>query len=416
MVRKSNILELVRDVKQLQIFILGILSGMPLFIIYSTLAAWMKTSSIDIAVITTFAAARIFYSLKFTWSPFVDHIKLPILYRLGRRKSWMFLFSGLISVIIFSYASLNPHDHLGIIYTLTILLGFCSATFDIVIDAYRIDNIDKEKLSMAAANAVFGYRVGGLIAVAGALFVAADIGWSHSFFIIGSLYLLGIVFIVSLKEKECKQSEINFLSFSSWKLMVFDPFADFFKREKAIIILAAVTFYKLGDAMLGVVAMPFYIELGFELKEIAAITKVFGLIATITGAYVGGYIMYKYGNLRGMLICGFAQAITNLSFIWLHTKGHDNGALMITIVIENVASGMGDAALVGYLSYLCNKQFSATQYALLSSFSGLFSHSIVAFGGSIVKLIGWDVYFIMTVFLALPGLAILLYLSKTFKN
>jgi len=180
--------------------------------------------------------------------------------------------------------------------------------------------------------------------------------------------------------------------------------------------LLAVVFYKLGDAMLGVVAMPFYMELGFTLKEIGAITKVFGLIATICGAYVGGVIMYRYGSLKGLIFCGVAQAVTNLAFVWLHHQGHNTNALMIAISIENMASGMGDAALVGYLSYLCNKQFSATQYALLSSLSGLFSHTIVGFGGSIMKVMGWDNYFIMTVFLAIPGLLLLLYLNKKFEG
>lgn len=413
---QSNILKLFTDYKQLQIFILGIFSGMPLYIIYTTIAAWLKGANVDIAIITSFAAARVFYSLKVFWSPLIDHLKIPVLHRLGRRKSWMCLLFGLVAIIIALYSKLDPNEYVARIYALTITLGLASASLDIVIDAFRIDTIEKEKLSMAAANAVFGYRIGGLIAGAGAFYIAEDHGWQVAFLAIGILYVLGIFFVLSLKEPQIEQKKINILSASSWKFMALDPFADFLRRDGALIILLAVVFYKLGDAMLGVVATPFYMELGFTLKEIASITKLYGLIATIAGSYIGGMIIYRYGSIKGLIFCGIAQGVTNLAFVWLHHQGHDKSALMIAITIENVASGMGDAALVGYLSYLCNKQFSATQYALLSSLSGLFSHSIVGFGGSILKVIGWDNYFIMTVLLAIPGLLLLLFLQKKFEN
>jgi MFS transporter, PAT family, beta-lactamase induction signal transducer AmpG len=413
---QSNILKLFTDYKQLQIFILGIFSAMPLCIIYTTIAAWLKGANIDIAIITSFAAARVFYSLKFFWSPLIDHLKIPLLHRLGRRKSWMCLLFGLVAVIIALYSKLDLNESIPRIYALTIVLGLASASLDIVIDAFRIDTIEKEKLSMAAANAVFGYRIGLLIAGAGAFYIAEDHGWQVTFLAISFLYIIGIFFVLSLKEPELELKKIDILSAASWKFMVFDPFADFLKRDGALVILLAVVFYKLGDAMLGVVAMPFYMELGFTLKEIASITKVYGLIATILGSYIGGMIIYRHGAIKGLIFCGIAQGITNLAFVWLHHQGHDTKALMIAITIENVASGMGDAALVGYLSYLCNKQFSATQYALLSSLSGLFSHSIVGFGGSILKITGWDNYFVMTVLLAIPGLLLLLLLQKKFEK
>ncbi|GAB4164452.1 MAG: MFS transporter [Rickettsiaceae bacterium] len=410
--KRENLIKILTDYKQFQIFILGAFSGIPLFIIYSTLAAWLTKSNVDLAVITTFAFARVFYSLKVFWSPLIDQVKLPFIHRLGRRKSWMCLISAVIAFIIFGYSRLDPSQSIAEIYILTVLLGCASATLDIVIDAFRIDTIEKDRLAVAAANAVFGYRIGGLIAGAGAFYVAEDYGWQFVFLVISILYVLGVLFMLTLKEPVIEQENFNPIDLKSWKVAVIDPFVDFFKRDSSIIILLAIIFYKLGDAMLGVVATPFYIKLGFSLKEIAAITKIFGLGATIFGAYVGGVVMYRYGTIKGLIICGIAQSITNLAFVWLNHQGHDTNALMIAIAIENVAAGMGDAALVGYLSYLCNKRFSATQYALLSSSSGLFSHTIVGFGGSVVKIIGWDNYFIMTVLLAVPGLALLLYLKK----
>ena len=197
--------------------------------------------------------------------------------------------------------------------------------------------------------------------------------------------------------------------------MTINPFMYFLKRDGAIVILLAIIFYKLGDAFLGVVAYPFYLDLGFTLKEIALTVKIFGLSALVVGSYAGGFIMYRFGHFKGLMIGGIAQSITNFSFVWLNHMGHDTNALMITIAIENFASGMGNAALIGYLSYLCNKQFSATQYALFSSASGLFSHTIVMYGGSMVKMMGWDMYFTMTVILAIPGLVLLLYLNKKYS-
>jgi MFS transporter, PAT family, beta-lactamase induction signal transducer AmpG len=411
----KNTLKIFTDYRQFQIFALGILSGMPLTIIYSTLSTWMKTASVDIAVITTFAIARVFYSLKFLWAPFIDQISLPLLGRIGHRKSWMCFMSAIIAFIIFTYSQCDPKESLTKMYILTIALGVASASLDIVIDAFRIDTIEKDQQSIAAANAVFGYLLGGLIAGAGVLYMADDYGWGLSFTVISALYAAGVCFILTLKEPKVKREEFKTFSLHSWKVMTIDPFMDFLKRDGAIVILLAIIFYKLGDAFLGVVAYPFYYDLGFTLKEIALTVKLFGLSALVVGSYVGGYIMYRFGNFKGLLIGGIAQSITNFAFVWLNHMGHDVNALAIAIGIENLASGMGNAALIGYLSYLCNKQFSATQYALFSSASGLFSHTIVMYGGSMVKMMGWDMYFTMTVFLAIPGLITLVYLNKKYS-
>lgn len=413
---RSNIIQILTDYRQFQIFILGIFSAMPLGIIYTTLAAWMTQANIDLAIITSFALARVFYSLKMFWAPFVDHIKIPLLNGLGRRKSWICLMFAIVSIIVFSYGSLNPAESTGKIYILTLLLAFFSATLDVAIDAFRIDTTAREKLSLAAANAVFGYRIGLLIVGAGAFYVATDYGWKAVFTTISCLYAGGIFFVLTLTELDTDRKNPDSLSLNFWKTAIIDPFKDFFKRKHSILILSAVIFYKFSDATVGVVATPFYMKLGFSLKEILWVAKLYGVIAILCGAYIGGIVMLKCGNIKGLVICGFVQGITNLMFIWLNYCGHNMNALITTITVENIASGMGDTALVGYLSYLCNRRFSATQYALLASAAGLFSHSIVAVGGMIVNFIGWDNYFIMTVFLALPGIIMLVFLDKKFKT
>ena len=413
--RRSNFLQLFTDYKQIQIFILGILSGMPMAI-YANISIWMREAGLDSAIITSFIFTKWCYSLKFSWAPLIDHIKIPLLHKLGRRKSWICLLCSLLAITIAGYSKIDPSNSITIMYILTLALGFLSASLDVAIDAFRIDITEKAKLSISAANAVLGYRIGMLIAGAGALYLVDDYGWHMTFLAISCLYVISIVFVLNLKEPDVETKEINSLNIQAWKFMIIDPFLDFFKRNSAFIILLAVIFYKLGDAMLGAVTGIFYIDLGFDKKEIASVTKVFGLFTIILGTYLGGVTVYRYGTIKGLIICGFAQSVTNLIFVWLNHQGHDVNSLIIAIAIENVAAGMGSAALVGYLSYLCNKQFSATQYALLTSLSSLFSNSMAGFGGSILKQIGYDNYFIMTVFLAIPGLILLLYLNKFMEN
>lgn len=400
------------DIRHFQIFVLGAFSGMPLAVLYSTLFAWLNDVNIEIKIITSFAIARVFYSLKFIWAPFIDHMRIPLLCLLGHRKSWMIFCATAISLLLYCYSYLNPNESILNVYYVTIALGVASATFDIAFDAFRIEKLEDDMQAIGAANTIFGYRMGMLISGAGAFWFADNFGWTSTFQVLSVLYIACILFVMCISEIQADREKITGFDLHSWKVMVYDPFANFFSKKYSIIILLAIIFYKLGDAMLGVVATPFYLDLGFSKTEIASVVKIFGLGATILGSYIGGYLLFAKGDLKGMIIAGIAQSITNVAFIWLHHKGHDVTALMIAIFIENIASGMGNAALVGYMSNLCNRQYSATQYALLSSASGLFSHTIVIYGGSIVQMVGWDMYFAITVILGAPGLVLIYLLDK----
>lgn len=411
-----SVLKIFTDYRHLQIFILAIFSAMPLGILYRVISAWLTEEQIALAVITTFSISKIFYSLKFLWAPIIDQIKIPILGEIGHRKSWMILCAGALAFVLFLMSKLDPKSSLAELYVLVIALGVLSATFDIIFDAFRIDILEKEMQAIGAANTIFGYRIGLIIISSGAFYFSELYGWTKVFFIISLSYCAVVFYILSLNEPTIIRDKFNAFSLHSWKVMTLDPFIDFFKREGAIAILLAIIFFKLGDAMLGVVAMPFYLELGFTKSEIGFVSGTFGVFATIVGTYLGGYIMYCMGSFRGMIITAIAQSITNASFIWLNHMGHDITAFMVAIAIENVAGGMGGGALVGYLSVLCNKKFSATQYALFSSASGLFSHTIVIYGGSIVELVGWDLYFFGTIILGIPGILILTYLKNKYEN
>ena len=411
-----SVLKIFTDYRHLQIFVLAIFSAMPLGILYRVISAWLTEEQIALAVITTFSISKIFYSLKFLWAPIIDQIRIPILGKIGHRKSWMILCAGALAFILFLMSKLDPKNSLAELYVLVIALGLLSATFDIIFDAFRIDILEKEMQAIGAANTIFGYRIGLIIISSGAFYFSELYGWTKVFSIISLSYCAVIFYIFSLSEPVIARDKFDAFSLHSWKVMTLDPFIDFFKREGAIAILLAIIFFKLGDAMLGVVAMPFYLELGFTKSEIGFVSGTFGVFATIVGTYLGGYIMYCMGSFRGMIITAIAQSVTNASFIWLNHMGHDINAFMVAIAIENVAGGMGGGALVGYLSVLCNKKFSATQYALFSSASGLFSHTIVIYGGSIVELVGWDLYFFGTIILGIPGILILTYLKNKYEN
>ncbi len=405
--------KILKDYRLFEILILGVVSGMPLAILYTSLIAWLKDYNIDIAIITTFAVARLSYSLKVFWSPIVDYFKIPGLGKFGHRKSWLIVCCSLISLVLLAMSTVEPNNSLKSLYFLTICLGFLSATFDIAVDAFRIDKFDETMQAVASATAVLGYRIGMLITGAGALYCAEVTNdWSFTFIAMGIIFAVSVLFILTVKEQNLERDVINIFLLVSIISSVFKPFKEFFIRQYAVIILLAVIFFKLGDAMLGVVAMPFYMELGYTKGQIALITKFYGLFATLAGSFAGGIVVYRLGIFRGLIITGVIQSLTHIAFIWLNHQPASNEALLIAITIENFAGAMGSTALVGYISYLCNKKYSASQYALLSSGASLFNNTITSSGGILVKMLGWDNFFIFTIILALPGLMILFYLNK----
>ncbi len=408
--------KIFKDYRLFEIFVLGVISGMPLAILYTSLIAWLKDSNVDIAIITTFAVARLSYSLKVFWSPLVDYFKVPLLKKFGHRKGWLIICSSLISVVLFAMSNIFPDKSLTILYFLTIMLGFLSATFDINVDALRIDKFDQDTQGIASATAVLGYRLGMLVTGAGALYFAEVTNWSATFMAMSVIFIIATIFIMTVSEKEIVREKINIFCFVSLFKMVFNPFKEFFIRKYAVTILLAVIFFKLGDAMLGVVSMPFYMELGYSKGQIALIIKFYGLFATLVGSFAGGIVVYRLGNFKGLIITGILQSLTHFAFIWLNHQQPSSEALLIAIIIENFACSMGTTSLIGYISNLCNKQYSASQYALLSSSASLFNNTVTVYGGSLVKMLGWDNFFILTIILSLPSLVILFYLDKKIAN
>ena len=375
---------------------MGFFSGLPLLLTSATLGTWLADVGVNKTTIGLFALVGIPYSLKFLWASFLDtNIKLRLLKKMGRRRIWILIFQILICVNIFIMAHIDPVINTMQMAIFAITLAFFSASQDIAIDAWRIEINEEKELGLGAALYVTGYRIALLAAGAGALVIADIYSWKLSFMLLSCIYPLGIILVLSIKIED-KSSNIQAVESSIKKIIeerVLNPFYDFIIKKNWILILIFIACFKWGDALLGVLSQPFMLEIGFSKSEIAAISKVYGLGATLIGLFVGGYFISKYGIILALWITAFLQLFSNLVFILLALKGYDLYILMLTISIENLSGGMGTAAFIAYLSSLCNVQFSAFQYALLSSFMSFSRTWLASPAGWIIDNLNWNEYF-----------------------
>lgn len=407
----STFRAIINNYALFEIFILGILSGMPFSIIFTILLAMIRDMGVSLAIATSLAMAKLPYSAKFVWAPFIDGKKVPLLSQYGRRKSWMMLLTILNILLLTAITLVASKENFQIVLVLAICFSFCSASYDIAYDAWRIERVEKDLQAMGASIAIFAYRLGVLAISVGTMYIVelSDENWHYGFSYIIGLFSLGFLFILSVPD--ISKSRNNKIGFDFQKNII-NPFKDFLTKPNALLILLAIVCYKAGEAMLAYISMPFIFDLGFSKIEWANVTKIFGFWATTFGTFAGGFICYKIGTLRGLLFCGIIQMVANLSYIWLSSKGHDINALIITIAIDNFTGGMGAASLVGYLGTLCNREYTATQYALLSSAATLANSTIVVYSGTLVEKMGWNNFFIFTIILSLPALLIFTFLIQ----
>lgn len=406
-----------RDTRILAIAVLGFSSGLPLALSFSTLSFWLKEEGLSNTSIGLFASAATPYTLKFLWAPLVDRLELPFLGRLlGRRRSWM-LASQL--ALITSISALGVSQPAADPWTTAVLafaVAFCSATQDIVIDAFRVEALEPRQYAAGAAAIVFGYRIGMLVSGAGALVLAETSSWSAVYAAMSLLMLVGVATTLAVAEPRVRGSgEPELLPaapaplrFARWlREAVVSPFADFMTRRRWGTILLFVMFFKLGDALAGVMTNPFLLELGFSKSEIATVVKTYGLAATLVGAAAGGSLLAGVGMMRSLWICGLLQLVSNFAFAVQAEVGHSVPLLTVTIGLENLASGMGTAAFVAYLSSLCNVAYTATQYALLTSLMSAARTWLSSGAGVVADATDWTTFFVLTAVAAVPGLALL---------
>jgi PAT family beta-lactamase induction signal transducer AmpG len=413
----TSALSLYFQPRLLIIFVMGFASGLPLALSSATLFFWLAEAGITLAAIGLFALVGTPYNLKFFWAPFIDRIPLPVLTRiLGRRRSWMLVIQlGLmvsIAILGFSQPEVTPL----LTAAAALSVAFFSASQDIVIDAYRIEILDRDEQGAGAAMTQAGYRLGAIAAGAGALFLAEQLDWSLVYAVMAVLVVVGMAAAIFAPDPEKRNPAlVEAQNLKGFRSMVIDPFVEFFQRNKpstAIIILAFILLYKFGDAYAGVMAYPFYYEMGFTKSEVATVSKIFGVIATVVGVFVGGMIVTRYGIMKSLLGCGILQMLSNLMYAAQAIAGHDVQFLYFTIGIENLSGGMGSSAFVAYLSVLCNTAYTGTQFALFTSFMAFGRTILSASSGWVVQMTGWFDFFLISTIVALPGLLLLAWMMR----
>ncbi len=401
-------LEIYRSPRIGIMVILGFSSGLPLALTHGTLQVWMTTVSIDLRTIGVFSLLGLPYTLKFLWSPFMDRFVPPWL---GRRRGWMlpiqFALFGGIAAMGFS----SPERAIVAIAALAFLVAFSSASQDIVIDAYRTDLLKQEERGAGTAVFVIGYRVGMLVSAALALVLSDHIGFQSTYVIMAGFMVIGMVGAIFGPEPQ-----VAVVPPKSMNEAVWGPLKDFFSRRSAVALLLAIVLYKLGDAYAGTLTSVFLIKTGFSASEVGTINKGLGLVSTLLGAAVGGTLMVRLGLFRSLLAFGVLQLVSNLSFMVLALTGKSYPVMVSAIAFENLCGGMGTAAFVAFLMSLCNKRYTATQFALLSSLAVLGRVFVAPTSGYVVNFIGWANFFLLTAVTALPGLLLLYSLRHEIKR
>ena len=464
---------------------LGFSAGLPIMLVFSTLSVWLVKAGIERSTVTLFSWAGFAYTFKFLWSPIVDKFQIPVLKKIGHRKSWLLISQVLIFISIILASFSNPQNSLKLMALAIVSIAFFSATQDIVIDAFRIESAPEEKQGPLSSMYLAGYRVAMIVSGAGSLWLASFLGgetyqqsiWKQVYQIIGLFMIVGITCTLLATEPNIKNkkkidqlSQIKFtlstilsiivffviffnfpkinnleymlvfifnvvkilLSFTSSlftlyilekikflpkdlsKEVFIGPISNFFVRYKkiAIIILLLIGLYRIADVVMGVMANIFYLEKGYEIKDIATFSKFFGLIATIIGGFLGGIFAMRFGTYKSLLIGAITASLTNILFAFLAIVEKNLAYLATIIVADNLASGFAGAAFVVYLSSLTSVRFTATQYALFSSLMLFLPKLIAGYSGAIVDIVNYPLFFIFTAILGLPVILIIIYLNN----
>jgi PAT family beta-lactamase induction signal transducer AmpG len=405
--------------RQLVILAMGFASGLPLLLTLSTLSFWLSKLGVDKTTIGLFALVGSPYTFKFAWSPIIDQAPVPVLTRLlGRRRSWLLVLQIGLAAAIYGMGQTDPVAAPTATALMTILVAFFAASQDIVIDAYRIELLDDDEQGAGAGTTQVGYRIGMLVAGAGAVAMSDFVSWPVIFSILAGVMVLCALSTLLIPEpKEGTRQPRRDGSYRDWiKDAVIRPFADFIGRRGWVVILLFILFYKFGDAFGGTMATPFYNELGFTGTEIAAMSKVYGLMATLVGGVMGGVVVARIGLFRALLIGGVLQAVTNLLFSYLAVRGNDLLWLGVAITADNLAGGVAAAAFVAYLSGLCNIAFTATQYALLTSFMAQGRTVMSSGSGWLADHLNWIDFWALTALMAVPGLLFLLWIARLYPH
>ncbi len=395
----SNFLHVFKNRRIAITFILGFSSALPLPLVWGTLKGWMASANVDLKTIGLFSLVTLPYSLKFLWAPFLDRFSLPFL---NRRTSWMAVTQILLIIFIILLGNSDPQTSAYTVALFALIVAFLSASQDIVIDAYRAELLLPEELGPGASVAVVGARVGLLISGALAFVLSKSLAWSQVYTIMAALMTIGLVTSFLAPAASAREARPKTLTDA-----ILQPLKIFFKRDRAIEILIFIIVFKLGDVVAGEMLTPFLIKMGYPREVIGTLNKGLGMVSTIIGALFAGGIVSRIGVWKSLLIFGAIQPFSNLLFVLLAQAGQNYTLLAISIGVENFCTGMGTTAFVAFLMSLCDKRFSATQYALLSSIMALSRPFVGTSTGYLAEYLGWSGYFTLSALLALPGILLL---------
>ncbi|MGH6639958.1 MAG: AmpG family muropeptide MFS transporter, partial [Polaromonas sp.] len=411
----------------LRMLLLGFSAGLPLLLVFGTLSFWLREAGIDRTTIGYLSWVGLAYGFKWAWAPLVDRLPIPLLTRLlGRRRSWLLLSQAVIVTALVCMALTDPRLALEPVVWCALAVAFGSATQDIALDAYRIESADPQRQAALAATYQTGYRIAMIWAGAGALWIAARAevagaagyqhgAWQAAYLVMAASMLLGMVTVLFSPEPMRRELPPSKNAAEWLKGALIAPFADFLHRygKQALLILALIAIYRISDVVMGIMANPFYVDMGYTKDEVAAVTKIYGVIMTLAGAFAGGALAMRFGVMRVLMLGAILSAGSNLLFAWLGTRGHDVSALIFVISADNLSSGIASAAFIAYLSSLTNVNYSATQYALFSSMMLLLPKFLAGYSGRYVDAYGYSHFFTATALLGLPVLLLVALASRT---
>ncbi len=406
---------------------LGFSAGLPLLLILGTLSFWLREAGIDRSTIGYLTWVGLIYAFKWVWAPLVDKLPIPFLTRFfGRRRSWLLFAQTLIIVGLIGMASVDPKVALNPIVWCALLVAFGSATQDIALDAFRIESADSDRQAALSATYQTGYRLALIWSGAGVLWLAARVevgsgtydvaAWQFAYLCMAASIGIGVLTTLFSKEPVPVQLA-RVRNAKEWLYQtLIEPFAEFLGRYRwhAVIILGLIAIYRISDVVMGIMANPFYVDMGYTKDEVAAVSKVFGVIMTLTGAFVGGVLTLRFGVMRILFLGAILSAVSNVLFAWLANQGHDLQGLIWVISADNLSSGIASAAFIAFLSALTNIRYSATQYALFSSMMLLLPKWLAGFSGVFVDSFGYQTFFLGTAIIGAPVL-LLIWLAIHFR-
>ncbi len=411
---------------------LGFSAGLPLLLVLGTLSFRLREAGVDRSTIGFLSWVGLAYGFKWVWSPLVDRLPLPLLTRgLGRRRSWLLLAQTTVVAGLVGMAVLDPQVALEPVVWCALVVAFGSATQDIALDAFRIESADAQHQAALAATYQTGYRLAMIWAGAGVLWIAAraatgpdadtsyqHAAWQTAYLVMAASMSVGVLTVLLSPEPAQRDMPPAHNAREWLRGALIEPFAEFIRRYRwqAALILGLIAVYRISDVVMGIMANPFYVDMGYTKDEVAAVTKVFGVIMTLAGAFIGGVLSMRLGVMRILMLGAVLSALTNLLFAWLATRGHDLTALIWVISADNLASGIASAAFIAYLSGLTNVNYSATQYALFSSMMLLAPKWLAGFSGVYVDAHGYEAFFTSTALLGAPVLVLVWLASRVLPH